>query len=97
MTTVHPVESSSPDRTVVSGEGQDAPSVDEMARGQRFLAPNQVDKERVPAWRANLRPYSLWNALRATIIANLGQPFGESRLRSVIKEVPVCLGGRHGT
>ncbi len=66
----------------MSGEGQDAPSVAEMARGQRFLAPNQVDKERVPAWRANLRPYSLWNALRATIIANLGQPFGESRIKA---------------
>ncbi len=66
----------------MSGESQDAPSVDEMARGQRFLAPNQVDKERVPAWRADLRPYSLWNALRATIIANLGQSFGASRVNT---------------
>ena len=81
MTTVQPVESKSSDRTAVSGEGQDAPSVDEMVRGQRFLLPNQVHKERVPAWRADLRPYSLWNALCATIIANLRQPFGESRLR----------------
>ena len=66
----------------MSGKGQDAPPVDEMARGQRFLLPNHVDKERVPAWRADLRPYCLWNALGATMIANLGQPFGESRLKA---------------
>lgn len=80
MTTVHPIESGSPNRTPVSGECQDAPSADEMARGQRMLFPDQVDKERVPAWRADLRPYSLWNALHTTIIANLEQLFGESWL-----------------
>ncbi len=84
MTTVQPVESKSSDRTAVSGEGQDAPSVDEMACGQRFLSPNQADKERVPAWRADLRSYSLWSALRVTIIANLAQLFGESRIRPAI-------------
>ena len=64
----------------MSGEGQDALSVDEMACRQRFLLPNQVDKEWVPACRAHLPPYSLWDAHRATIIANMGQPFGESPL-----------------
>ncbi len=64
------------DRIAASGEGQDAPSVDEMARGQRFLVPNQGVKERAPAWPADARPYSLWNALRVTLTVNLGQSLG---------------------
>ena len=57
-------------KTALSGEGQDAPSVDKMACGQRFLALDRVDKERVPAWRADLPPYALSNALRVVIISN---------------------------
>jgi hypothetical protein len=64
------------DRIAVSGEGQDAPSVDEMARGQRFLVPNQAVEERIPAWSADVRAYSLWIALRVTLTANLGQSLG---------------------
>ncbi len=44
-------------------------------------APNQVDMERGPTWRAGLRPDSPWKALRASIIANLAEPFGEFRVR----------------
>jgi len=97
MTALDPVASRSPDRTGVRCPGQGAPSARETTIGQGFPSPYQPDKGRSAIYRTDLWPYSLWNALRATIIANLGQPFGESRLRSVIKEVSVCLGGRHGT
>ena len=48
MTTVHPVEFRSPDRTAVSGEGHDVTSVDEMARGKRFVLPSS------PSWDSYL-------------------------------------------
>ena len=37
--------------------------------------------ERGPFWRAGLLPESPWEAHPVTIIANLGEPIGESRLR----------------
>ena len=36
--------------------------------------------ERGPFWRAGLLPESTWEAHPVTIIANLGEPIGESRL-----------------
>ncbi len=36
--------------------------------------------ERGPFWRAGLLPESPWEAHPVTIIANLGEPIGESRL-----------------
>ena len=80
MTTAHPPESRSADSTAVSDEGQAPPLVHEMAPGQRFPSPNQVDMERGPFWRAGLLPESPWEAHPVTIIANLGEPIGESRL-----------------
>ena len=81
MTTAHPPESRSADSTAVSDEGQAPPLVHEMAPGQRFPSPNQVDMERGPFWRAGLLPESPWEAHPVTIIANLGEPIGESRTR----------------
>ena len=81
MTTAHPPESRSADSTAVSDEGQAPPLVHEMAPGQRFPSPNQVDMERGPFWRAGLLPESPWEAHPVTIIANLGEPIGESRIR----------------
>ena len=37
--------------------------------------------ERGPFWRAGLLPESPWEAHPVTIIANLGEPIGESRLK----------------
>ena len=82
MTTAHPPESRSADSTAVSDEGQAPPLVHEMAPGQRFPSPNQVDMERGPFWRAGLLPESPWEAHPVTIIANLGEPIGESRLKA---------------
>ena len=83
MTTAHPPESRSADSTAVSDEGQAPPLVHEMAPGQRFPSPNQVDMERGPFWRAGLLPESPWEAHPVTIIANLGEPIGESRFNQV--------------
>ena len=38
--------------------------------------------ERGPFWRAGLLPESPWEAHPVTIIANLGEPIGESRFSS---------------
>ena len=81
MTTARPPESRSADSTAVSDEGQAPPLVHEMAPGQRFPSPNQVAMERGPFWRAGLLPESPWEAHPVTIIANLGEPIGESRIR----------------
>ena len=43
--------------------------------------------ERGPFWRAGLLPESPWEAHPVTIIANLGEPIGESRFRDVEKNV----------
>ena len=59
----------------MSGKGKDVPAVNEMA----FPVPNRVDMEWGPAWLAGLRPDAPWKALPATIIANLGKPFGDIR------------------
>ena len=83
MTTAHPPESRSADSTAVSDEGQAPPLVHEMAPGQRFPSPNQVDMERGPFWRAGLLPESPWEAHPVTIIANLGEPIGESRVTTI--------------
>ena len=80
MTTAHPPESRSADSTAVSDEGQAPPLVHEMAPGQRSPSPNQVDMERGPFWRAGLLPEAPWEAHPVTIIANLGEPIGESRV-----------------
>ena len=37
--------------------------------------------ERGPFWRAGLLPESPWEAHPVTIIANLGKPIGESRIK----------------
>ena len=37
--------------------------------------------ERGPFWRAGLLPESPWEAHPVTIIANLGEPIGESRMK----------------
>ena len=39
--------------------------------------------ERGPFWRAGLLPESPWEAHPVTIIANLGEPIGESRFKSL--------------
>ena len=41
--------------------------------------------ERGPFWRAGLLPESPWEAHPVTIIANLGEPIEESRIK-----LPVC-------
>ncbi len=81
MTATHPERSSSPDGTAVSDAGHDTSVMDEIAPGQRFPPQNQSEKERDRTWRPSLRPDSPWKVLRATVIANLGEPYGESRLR----------------
>ena len=39
--------------------------------------------ERGPFWRAGLLPESPWEAHPVTIIANLGEPIGESRMNNL--------------
>ena len=39
--------------------------------------------ERGSFWRAGLLPESPWEAHPVTIIANLGEPIGESRMRDL--------------
>ena len=92
MTTAHPPESRSADSTAVSDEGQAPPLVHEMAPGQRFPSPNQVDMERGPFWRAGLLPESPWEAHPVTIIANLGEPIGESRFKEALSIRETALG-----
>ena len=91
MTTARPPESRSADSTAVSDEGQAPPLVHEMAPGQRFPSPNQVAMERGPFWRAGLLPESPWEAHPVTIIANLGEPIGESRLKRRSDATQACL------
>ena len=42
--------------------------------------------ERGPFWRAGLLPGSPWEAHPVTIIANLGEPIGEFRLKDLYSE-----------
>ena len=50
--------------------------------------------ERGPFWRAGLLPESPWEAHPVTIIANLGEPIGESRLKNVqVLAIADSLGG----
>ena len=58
--------------------------------------------ERGPFWRAGLLPESPWEAHPVTIIANLGEPIGESRLKQknpvshTIQPAPAPVSSAHG-
>ena len=56
------VSPSSETRSIVQCDFFNGLLVHEMAPGQRFPSPNQVDMERGPFWRAGLLPESPWEA-----------------------------------